>query len=115
MTMHCIGDTDCLEEGQMKTFTAGGEKVLLMRTSEGFFATQSKCPHLGMPLVKGKLLDQCRVRCKFHRAEFDIKTGEVSKWAHFPPGIQLLNVVRDKKNLRTFATKVEDGKVYVEI
>lgn len=115
MTLHCLGDTDCLEEGQMKTFQAGDQRVLLIRTQEGFFATQPKCPHLGMPLAKGKLLEDCVVRCKYHRAEFDIKSGEATRWANFPPGIQLLNVVREKKNLRTFATKVDDGKVYVEV
>ena len=115
MTMHCLGNLDCIEEGQMKTFKAGDENILLIRTGEGFFATQPKCPHMGMPLAKGKLLEQCRIRCKYHRAEFDIRNGEATRWANFPPGIQLLNVVRNQKNLRTFAIKIEDGKVYVEI
>jgi 3-phenylpropionate/trans-cinnamate dioxygenase ferredoxin subunit len=55
------------------------------------------------------------VQCPFHRARFDIRTGQVVKWANFPPGIQLLNVVRPQKVLRTFEVIVQGGDVQVNI
>lgn len=35
--------------------------------------------------------------------------------AGFPPGIQLLNVVRSEKALKTYSAVVEDGNVVVEL
>ena len=40
---------------------------------------------------------------------------EVHNWANFPPGIQLLNVVRSEKALKTYRAVVEDGEVVVEV
>jgi 3-phenylpropionate/trans-cinnamate dioxygenase ferredoxin subunit len=50
-----------------------------------------------------------------HKARFDIRTGEVLDWANFPPGIQLLNVVRGEKALKTYAVRLEDENVQVEL
>ncbi len=115
MAFHHVASEDALEVGTMKAYQAGEEQVLLIRTPEGFFATQSKCPHLFMPLEKGKLVDNCRIQCKFHRAEFDVETGDVCQWANFPPGIQALNFVRGEKGLKTYPIKVEEGKVFVDV
>lgn len=106
---------DELDVGQMKACEIAGEKILLYRLSDGFYVTQAKCPHLGAPLEKGTIVDDCKILCKFHHAEFDIKTGEVCEWANFPPGIQALNFLRGKKNLQTYRVSVEDGKVFIEL
>jgi 3-phenylpropionate/trans-cinnamate dioxygenase ferredoxin subunit len=55
------------------------------------------------------------VQCPFHRARFDIRTGKVVDWANFPPGIQMLNVVRGEKALRTYKVSVEGGSVNIDI
>lgn len=114
MAVHELcGEAD-LGVGEKKAFKINGEDILLFRLDDGYYATQAKCTHLFMPLEKGDVVDGCRVQCKFHRAEFDIKTGEVSNWACFPPGIQALNFIRGEKDLKTYPTSVEGGKVFVE-
>ena len=113
--MQFVAEETSIELNGMKAFEVEGTRVLVVRTDEGVYATQAKCTHLGAPLEKGKLLDNCRVQCPFHRAEFDIKSGEVCEWANFPPGIQMLNFVRGKKDLKTYPTKVEEGKIYVDL
>jgi len=115
MGLKFLSEEAALPVGSMKAFDVDGEAILLIHLEEGFFATQAKCPHLFMPLEKGKLVDGEKLRCKFHRAEFDVKTGKVCQWANFPPGIQALNLFRAEKDLRTYPTKVEDGRVYVEV
>ena len=65
--------------------------------------------------MRGKLIDDRIVQCPLHRARFDIRTGTVDDWANFPPGIQLLNVVRAQKALRTFKVGVVDGSVQVDV
>ena len=39
----------------------------------------------------------------------------IGRIANFPPGIQLLNVVRSEKALKTYRAVVEDGGVVVEV
>ena len=39
----------------------------------------------------------------------------IGRIANFPPGIQLLNVVRSEKALKTYRAVVEDGEVVVEV
>lgn len=100
---------------EMKTVEANGGKYVIYRLSDGFYATQAKCPHLGAPLGKGKILNGERIQCKFHRAEFDIKSGKACQWANFPPGIQALNFIRGEKDLQTYTCDIEDGQVYLNL
>lgn len=104
-----------LPVGTMKALDAGGTKVLVFHLEDGFHATQPSCTHTFAPLRRGKIIDGERVRCPLHRAEFHIRTGEVCKWANFPPGVQLLNVVRGEKALKTYQVVVEEGSVVVEV
>ena len=115
MSLHTVCKVDELPVGKMKAFTVAGENVLVYHLEDGFFATQSKCAHMFAPLAKGRILEGCKVQCPLHRARFDIRTGEVVDWANFPPGIQLLNVVRGEKALKTYKVSVKDGNVRVKV
>ena len=115
MTMHTVCKVDELATGRMKAFTVGDTKLVVYHLEDGFYATQASCTHLFAPLARGKILDGCKVQCPFHHARFDVRTGEVLDWANFPPGIQLLNVVRSEKALKTYRVKVERGEVRVEV
>ncbi|TXH74049.1 MAG: non-heme iron oxygenase ferredoxin subunit [Lysobacteraceae bacterium] len=115
MTQHIVCKVDELPVGEMKAFAVAGENIVLYHLEDGFFATQSKCTHMLAPLAKGKIVEGCKVQCPLHRARFDIRTGEVIDWANFPPGIQLLNIVRGEKSLKTYPVSVKDGAVRVKI
>jgi 3-phenylpropionate/trans-cinnamate dioxygenase ferredoxin subunit len=115
MKQHAVCRTDEVPKGQMKAFTVAGEKIIVYHLKDGFYATQSNCTHVFAPLAKGKIVDGCKVQCPFHRARFDIRTGEVIDWANFPPGIQLLNALRGEKALKTYKVSVRDGEVHVRI
>jgi len=102
--------------GEKQRFKVGDKSVLLIHLADGFYATAAHCTHVFASLTKGKIVGDCTLVCPLHRAEFDIKTGEVQKWANFPPGIaQLTNLFRRKKTLATYPTKVEDGAVLVDV
>jgi 3-phenylpropionate/trans-cinnamate dioxygenase ferredoxin subunit len=115
MAWHTVASAAEIPVGKLKAVSVNGEKLLVYHLQDGFYATQSKCTHLFASLEKGKILDDCRIQCPFHRARFDIRTGEVVDWANFPPGVQLLNVVRGEKALKTFATRVEGDAVQVSV
>lgn len=101
--------------GEMKEFTVDGESLLVYHLESGFYATQSRCTHLFGPLQKGKIIHGNKIQCPWHYSCFDIQTGEVVEWANYPPGIQLLNIIRREKALKTYKVKVEDGKLFVDI
>ena len=112
---HLVCKEEDLALGEQLATKAGEEKILIFHLDDGFYATQLKCTHLFMSLKKGKIIEGKRVQCPIHRAEFDIKTGEVCKWANFPPGVQLFNGLRKEKALKTFPVSVADGEVFVEV
>jgi 3-phenylpropionate/trans-cinnamate dioxygenase ferredoxin subunit len=115
MSKQFVCNESKLEVGKQFACKVEDENVLIFKLEDGYYATQSSCTHLFLPLSKGKIIDGCKVQCPFHRAQFDIKTGEVVKWANFPPGIQLLNSIRKEKALKTYPVSVAEGKIYVEI
>ncbi|XP_077396835.1 apoptosis inducing factor mitochondria associated 4 isoform X1 [Festucalex cinctus] len=90
-----------LRDGQMKVVSVEDQKVLLVRTEGLYSAIGSQCSHYNAPLVKGALVGY-RVRCPFHGACFNIKTGDIEEY----PGLD---------SLPCHKVTVRDGKVYVSI
>ena len=115
MPKYSVGKTSELPPGQRKSAKIEGKKILVFNVDGGYFATEASCPHLRLPLVKGALLDGDVLQCPIHRAKFCVKTGEVKEWACFPPGIQLLNIVRGEKALKTYPVNIDNDEVFVEL
>ena len=68
-------ETAKVRDGEMLLGHAFGEPVLVARRGEEFFAIGATCTHYGGPLAKGLMVD-CTVRCAWHHARFDLRTGE---------------------------------------
>jgi nitrite reductase/ring-hydroxylating ferredoxin subunit len=64
-----------IAEGTMLLGHAFGEPVLVARRGDYLFAIGATCTHYGGPLAKGLMVD-CTVRCPWHHARFDLRTGE---------------------------------------
>ncbi|MBQ0718938.1 MAG: Rieske 2Fe-2S domain-containing protein [Gammaproteobacteria bacterium] len=115
MPKYSVGKTSDIPPGQRKVTKVAGNKVIVFHLDSGFYATQASCPHMKLPLGKGNMLEGDVLQCPIHRAKFCVKTGEVKQWACFPPGIQLLNVVRGEKPLKTYPVHIENDEVFVEL
>lgn len=65
----------------MQEFEIGnnGNKVLVVKQKNEFFAIGAKCSHYGAPLVKGALGDGT-IRCPWHGACFNLKTGKSNSY-----------------------------------
>src|SRR6266496_1466219 len=68
-------ETDKVGNGEMLLGHAFGEQVLVARQGPQLFAIGATCTHYGGPLAKGLMVD-CTVRCPWHHARFDLRTGE---------------------------------------
>ena len=115
MTVHSVCHESDLAVGKQMAIKLEDKTILLFHLESGFFAIQNRCTHLFKSMTKGKVIDGCRIQCPLHRAEFDIKSGEVVKWANFPPGVQLMNALRPEKALTTYPVTIENGQVSVEL
>ena len=61
---------------RMKEVDLGQGKALLVYQDGEYSAIGHKCTHFGAPLAKG-YLGNGRVRCPWHGACFNVKTGDI--------------------------------------
>src|SRR5438132_11457686 len=64
-----------LKPGEKLLGHAHGEAVLLARLGDEYVAVAAACTHYGGPLAEG-LIDGDDVRCPWHHACFNLRTGE---------------------------------------
>ncbi|XP_051162893.1 apoptosis-inducing factor 3 isoform X2 [Leptopilina boulardi] len=95
-----------IKENEMKMLSLGedGGKVLLIKQKGEFHAIGTKCTHYGALLHTGAL-GEGRVRCPWHGACFNIKTGDIEDY----PGLDSLPCyqvsVNDNGNVRVRAKR----------
>src|SRR4029453_16359986 len=66
---------DELADGGMLAGHVGEERVLLARQGDEFLAIGAACSHYGGPLAEGLMVGET-VRCPWHHACFNVRTGE---------------------------------------
>jgi nitrite reductase/ring-hydroxylating ferredoxin subunit len=114
MTTISVAKSSQVKEGEVLPVKFENKKAMLTRVEGKIYAVENKCPHLGMPLAKGKVCNNA-ITCRWHGATFDLKTGENIKWVDSFVGVplpewshQVLSVGKQAQGLKTFNV-IEDG------
>jgi NADPH-dependent 2,4-dienoyl-CoA reductase/sulfur reductase-like enzyme/nitrite reductase/ring-hydroxylating ferredoxin subunit len=91
---------DSLSDDAVLAGHVDGEAALLVRRGEDLFAVGATCTHYGGPLAKG-LFGSETVRCPWHHACFDLRTGEPLRAPALDP-------------LPRWRVEVRDGIIFVK-
>ena len=94
-------DVTGMAPGDLRAVEAGEERVLVCRTSDGFYAIENRCPHIQIPLDGGRLTG-CVLECPLHGGKLDVRDGS-----------DLALPIR--RRARTFHVTPVDGGVEIDL
>jgi nitrite reductase/ring-hydroxylating ferredoxin subunit len=97
----CVPQGEEMLEGTMTATSALGKRLIVYRTSGGYFATDRRCTHQAADLLRG-YFDQDIIECPVHQGRFNVCTGAALSAPASTP-------------LKTYPVKLVDGRVFVEI
>lgn len=67
---------------------ANGTSVLIAKVGDKTCAIANKCPHLGLPMAKGKF-ENGVITCPFHGSKFELCSGKNVQWVDSVVGVPL--------------------------
>jgi nitrite reductase/ring-hydroxylating ferredoxin subunit len=111
-----------IAEGATRAISANKLSIVLTRLNGKIFAFENKCPHLGLPLAKGRVEDGV-IRCPWHGARFDMRKGENVQWCNGIPGgvtlpdwtHKMIALGKKPAPLNRYEAREENGRIYVTI
>ncbi|MBR8834569.1 MAG: Rieske (2Fe-2S) protein [Stigonema ocellatum SAG 48.90 = DSM 106950] len=107
---------DTLVSGSREVVKVGDRNILLLNHEGQFYAVDNACPHLRLPMKKGKITEDGAIVCPWHRGVFDLRTGEVKDWSPWPPVVgKALGAISQQKALPVFPVRVEEGSIWVDV
>lgn len=120
-----VGPVESFADGVLVPVDADGHSLIVARDGDQFFAALNRCPHMGFSLTRGPgglKYDDGVVQCPWHNSRFELCTGKNLDWAtgfagrNVPKWSQrLVALGRTPSDLKTLSTRVDDGKVFVEL
>jgi nitrite reductase (NADH) small subunit len=114
MPRYQLAQSSEIAPGQMKSFSAGGQRVLVINLNGDFHAVSELCPHLAVPLSRGRLEGEC-LTCPGHGSQFNVRDGNAVKWIGRKPSFLSSLLDGKPKTLKRYTVSVEAGAVYVDV
>jgi 3-phenylpropionate/trans-cinnamate dioxygenase ferredoxin subunit len=104
---------DEIADGQMHAVEIEEHDLLVYKVDGDILITDGRCPHMHGDLAKGTL-EGTVVTCPRHGSQFDVRDGHVVRWTEFEGVVKsVAQFVKHPRPLRTYESRVEDGKVFV--
>jgi nitrite reductase/ring-hydroxylating ferredoxin subunit len=116
-----VAELGSLEDGKGFCVKAGAVSLVLIKADGAVHAVENKCPHLNLPLGRGRI-EGGEIVCPFHGSRFSIATGENTDWVSAVAGVKipdwssaLLSFGRKPQPIRIFPVSLEGQDVYVDL
>lgn len=74
-----VADLEQVREGFVTLFKIAGKPVVLTRVDGAVAAFPGVCSHAAFLLGTSRLVKGCEIECPVHGAQFDARTGAVTK------------------------------------
>ena len=113
MTKTKIADVSSVSSDKVLKTNADGKSILVAKVGDKYCAIANKCPHLGLPLAKGKF-ENGVITCPFHGSKFEICTGKNVEWVESFVGIPLPGVAKKMMAMGKAPTDVDNFDVSCE-
>ena len=121
MNEHRAAESSEVTEGRVVAVKVEGRKILLTRVDGALRACSGKCPHLGLPLQRGKVAGGA-ITCPFHGSRFDLGTGHNLDWVDSFAGVKMpawshsvIALGKKPAPLEMFEAVERDGAVFVRL
>ena len=112
-------------EGEREILDGPNGPVLVTKVAGNYYAVDATCPHLGLPMKKGKIsVDEGTptLTCNFHNSCFSLETGACTKWVTGALGVKsgliagiMGKVGGEQKDIKAYTvTENEDGSLTIE-
>ena len=100
--------------------SADGQSVLVAKVGDKYCSVANKCPHLGLPLAKGKF-ENGTITCPFHGSKFEICTGKNIEWVESLVGIpmpgmakKMMAMGKEPTDVASFTVTQEGDDLFIE-
>jgi nitrite reductase/ring-hydroxylating ferredoxin subunit len=114
-----------MPEGEREILDGNNGPVLVTKVAGSFYAVDATCPHLGLPMKKGKIATEDgkpTLTCNFHNSCFELESGKCTQWVTgalgFKSGILgsvMGKVGGQKQDIKAYKVTVqEDGSLLIE-
>lgn len=97
-----------LKNGQKIKVAMKDKDILLINVDNKFYATDSKCTHMGGELIEGRL-DGSHIICPKHGSIFDVKTGKLIEQG------KMFKIKVKADDLNSYPVLIRDGDVFIGI
>jgi nitrite reductase/ring-hydroxylating ferredoxin subunit len=121
-TLEAISVPEIPVEGERTIVDGPDGPILVAKVAGSFYAVDATCPHLGLPMKKGKIDPtgaggDPELTCNFHNSCFNMKTGACTKWVTGALGVKsgfvagiMSKVGSEQKDVKAYeVVENEDG------
>ncbi len=121
MTKTKIANSSDISASGVTKVSAGGKSLIVSQKDGKYCAIVNKCPHLGLPLAKGKVANGV-ITCPFHGSKFDLCSGKNTGWVDSVMGMsapgwatKIISAGKPPTDVESFSVSPEGEELFADV